>query len=1004
MTHTHPRLRGLAALALITVLLAGPPAALIGLGAAPWTLDLHELRLLLLSPDDGTLALTVIGIVAWAAWAFMAFCLISETTALARGRRPRRLPVMAPGQRLAGHLVAAAALAFTIAPQVSPAVAAPLPDLSSTPVPEAIAGAGSHDQSAPLVDAERGTAETPPATTPYTTRTNDSLWKIAETHLGSGSRFTEIVDLNPGVFPDGPGFLTAGTVLQLPAINPLSTDEATLAEPDTYVVEPGDTLWDIADEELGDPTRYDEIFDASQHTEQPNGQHLTDPDLILPGWQLTIPADDAPPAEAPASPEQDVVPAPPAESPAEAPTEPPQDAEPAPAEEPTSVTDEDKADSNTDARMPSWLLPGLAGSGALVAGALYIVVRGHRRTRLRYRSPGEVLETPPAELGAVEKTTRRVGAVSAHRIEDLDRLLRHLAEGLDLTGQPLPSLTTIKLGETNVELHLDAPAPSPPGWQGDDSTWTFALDESLPEADRTAPWPLLCSLGQSDDGSLVLVNLEALGHLSIHGDRIAGESLARSIAAELSLSPWAVLAEVDVIGMGEELAHIAPIRLHHHAADDVAFLTRIETDLAERRARKPETFRTVIAATPGATRPLTELIDEHPNAGTAVVVIENQAPADGAALEITSSGRLIAHDLGLELRAAGLTAEEAAASAALVAVARDAVPVEPPSHTAAEPQWRVATDRSGSLTGVYADAPPEPSDHATPGVKDHDSTPSKPLERHEVTDPTLDDDLAAWFDKDCPLPRLHVLGPVRATACGDVRAVARRKPHYVELLAYLALHPEGVTTTQLAEAFSLRKERVRTDVGIVRKWLGDNPRTGQPHLPPAAQSHAADQTGVWTYQVDDVLVDADLFRRLRARAESRGDDGQADLDAALRLVEGAPFSDLRETGWSWLLDADSRDDEILACAIVDVAHSIVTDAIAHQNVERAAAAVEVARTAAPYDEIARLDHAAVLVAQGHEEAAREFLNNAIYNRSDDHLGPIEIPERTAGMLRKQPLQ
>ncbi|MEI2672337.1 MAG: LysM peptidoglycan-binding domain-containing protein [Marmoricola sp.] len=129
-------------------------------------------------------------------------------------------------------------------------------------------------------------AKPAPATESYTTRAHDSLWKIAEAHLGDGTRFTEIVDLNPDLFPDGPGFLTAGTVLQLPA------SEASAAvdpEDSPYVVEPGDTLWDIADEELGDPTRYDEIFEASDDIVQPDGRTLTDPDLIYPGWELEIP-------------------------------------------------------------------------------------------------------------------------------------------------------------------------------------------------------------------------------------------------------------------------------------------------------------------------------------------------------------------------------------------------------------------------------------------------------------------------------------------------------------------------------------------------------------------------------------------------------------------------------------------------------------------------------------------------------------------------------------------
>src|SRR3546814_3734610 len=98
----------------------------------------------------------------------------------------------------------------------------------------------------------------------------------------------------------------------------------------------------------------------------------------------------------------------------------------------------------------------------------------------------------------------------------------------------------------------------------------------------------------------------------------------------------------------------------------------------------------------------------------------------------------------------------------------------------------------------------------------------------EPLDPQLDADVKSWFDEDCRLPRLQLLGPVRAQAHGDPAAVSRRKPHYVEMLTFLVLHPEGVTTKQIAEAFSVNKDRVRVDITMVRKWLGRNERTGQP--------------------------------------------------------------------------------------------------------------------------------------------------------------------------------
>ncbi|HPU03712.1 MAG TPA: peptidoglycan-binding LysM, partial [Rhodoglobus sp.] len=115
MTRINPRIRGLAAFVLILVVVIGTPMLLIFIGATPWNVDWSQLRMLLLSPDDGTVALILIGIVAWLAWAVMTFCLINEVVAAARGVRAPRLPIIGTGQHLAAQLVAAAALLFTVA-------------------------------------------------------------------------------------------------------------------------------------------------------------------------------------------------------------------------------------------------------------------------------------------------------------------------------------------------------------------------------------------------------------------------------------------------------------------------------------------------------------------------------------------------------------------------------------------------------------------------------------------------------------------------------------------------------------------------------------------------------------------------------------------------------------------------------------------------------------------------------------------------------------------------
>jgi len=53
----------------------------------------------------------------------------------------------------------------------------------------------------------------------------------------------------------------------------------------TYIVKPGDSLSKIAKELLGDANRWKEIFEANKDT-------LKDPNLIHPGQELRIPAQE----------------------------------------------------------------------------------------------------------------------------------------------------------------------------------------------------------------------------------------------------------------------------------------------------------------------------------------------------------------------------------------------------------------------------------------------------------------------------------------------------------------------------------------------------------------------------------------------------------------------------------------------------------------------------------------------------------------------------------------
>lgn len=140
----------------------------------------------------------------------------------------------------------------------------------------------------------------------YTVKQGDTLWKIAESQLGDGERWQEIAEANniPIDNPEVeigqeltiPGGAISEPTLE-PTLEPTPEEEVieelveevpeTAAEQRTYVVERGDTLWEIAEEMYGDGARWHEIFNANPLSMyNPNGHEFP---LIHAGNVLVIP-------------------------------------------------------------------------------------------------------------------------------------------------------------------------------------------------------------------------------------------------------------------------------------------------------------------------------------------------------------------------------------------------------------------------------------------------------------------------------------------------------------------------------------------------------------------------------------------------------------------------------------------------------------------------------------------------------------------------------------------
>jgi nucleoid-associated protein YgaU len=140
---------------------------------------------------------------------------------------------------------------------------------------------------------------TAPAGGSYTVEPNDNYWIISEKVYGSGNYFKALEYHNRQHFPRG-DLLRTGDVVSVPTVETLMTSYPKLCpKPShvpparstttlssqrsggkTYVVEEGDTLFDIARFELGKATRWAEIYQLNKELIGADFNHLR-PGLVL---------------------------------------------------------------------------------------------------------------------------------------------------------------------------------------------------------------------------------------------------------------------------------------------------------------------------------------------------------------------------------------------------------------------------------------------------------------------------------------------------------------------------------------------------------------------------------------------------------------------------------------------------------------------------------------------------------------------------------------------------
>jgi nucleoid-associated protein YgaU len=1061
--------RGIAALIVLAMVVAGVPALMVGLHLVPHSVpSLHQLGQDLKQRDNGQLAVVVIAAGVWICWLLFTLSLVPEIVAAARKRPAHPLPGLSAFQRPAGSLVAAIAIAFTIAPMIggltssrADATPAPLPGTQTVATASATPAAGSHQASQPLPGGEHttGTARQTPvhsAHPTYEVKQRDTLWGIAEDHLGDPMRYTEIVHLNAGsIGPDNE--IIAGTVLVMPAdatgLAPVTRGAGTSggagSETTHVTVKPGDTLWSIEQRVTGNGSNWQDGWEANKGRVEPGGDRFSDKDLIKPGWELDIPTGPQASTKAPAKPQEaaprttpstsETLPATTAPSTTATPNGPAAPATPtqtAPAQ-PVPARGQQHAAASSENRYLS-----LEVGGGLLAATTFAALMMLRRRKFRHRRAGHVVASLPAELIPLEQALVVNGRAALAKMTFLDLALRDLADRVAAEpGAALPDIAGASINDDYLELHLAAPTAGPPEpWIATDETrWTISRDADLGEAAsrRLAPYPCLVSVGYSEDGTEYLLDLEHAGALQFVGDTERCVALARHIVAELANNTWCDHLTVTVAGFGQELIGANPSRLAytddpHAAAADLGKVAaenrRVAADagvdVMEGRLRGTDGdvwMPHVLLAAPGVFVDDDAMLQAAVGSGRAAVAVVLARGREGsdtmhpdARVEVTDSGRLVTSLLpSREVTACGLSVELGAEIAQAIVLEREGELDEPAPPSAGGRPWDAFTDVAGALLPEYT----LPRASSGPSVVGPDSVATSSLlpgpdevyltaaattqeelavlapavtaetrEAVENADPELDALVAAWNDPDARLAKLQVLGPVQVTAYG--RPPTKPEAKVTEIVAYLWSKPNGVSTDQFANDMWPHKNYLGTDshpkemVSQARLWLGNEPRTGEEYIPRARRG---DMQG---YRVNGLLVDYDLFRRLRVRGEARGSDGLSDLVAALNLVSGTPLTD-RGVGYEWL---PAGEELLYQGAVAEVAHLVATRALEAGDDTQAIRACEIALQ---FDEAD--DRALLAMVKAHENAGREAEKKATILRLTTLEDP---PKRTMEVMRR----
>jgi nucleoid-associated protein YgaU/voltage-gated potassium channel Kch len=601
------------------------------------------------------------------------------------------------------------------------------------------------------------------------------------------------------------------------------------------------------------------------------------------------------------------------------------------------------------------------GAGALLAAAITGALALRRMLQRRRRKPGETIaiasEPSPAEA-QLAATAEPVGAA---RLDVALRTMAHYLAG-EAEDANLPSLRAARIGARTVEVLPEdlAQEPTAPFTSGKAGWWALSADADLLDEETSlqvpAPYPGLATIGSTEAGDLLLLNLARVSAVLLDGNPAHITEVCISLALELGMSPWANDVEVVTIGFGEDLpgllptARIAHMRQPAHALRDLSERL-LEAHQLPETSHQPYLLLCASSLDADTAWEVADVIDKATSVPVTLIAPASTAAAHFPEAEILNASlstpqhlESVGTDITVQRleHAAYLQITDALRMSAQSAhpaegpwqdvpdepdgmqQPRQSTPVAPPAPPTADdattstsltpaadrgsdffPALLAAAtaDPSGLRLLPTAETPPQPEEDQAPDGTSAASPAAEALEAEER------DGAEEGEAHDLHAPEIRVLGPVEVSGVEHTG----HGPRMAQLAALLFFRPgrgADVLCSDMDPISPWSTATLNARMQGLRGALG-NDSAGNPYVPRR-------RSGEDPYRISpDVRCDWGRFLQLVERALPLGPSGLPDLEKALTLVRGRPFGG-RPIPW-----AEPYQQEMIT-RIIDVAHTVAT--------------------------------------------------------------------------------